>query len=112
MSQLKQSLDIPIALHAHATAGLSSMTLLKAIEAGIDHIDTAISSMSMTYGHSPTESLVAALQNTPYDPSLDLKKLEEIAAYFRKVRKKYYQFEEALRGVDARILTAQVPAAC
>jgi len=109
VSQLKASLDIPIALHAHATSGLSSMTLLKAIEAGIDHIDTAISSMSMTYGHSPTESIVAALKGTERDPQLDLGKLEEIATYFRGVRKKYAKFEGSLRGVDSRILIAQVP---
>ena len=109
VSRLKEALDIPIGLHAHATAGLSSMTLLKAIEAGIDHIDTAISSMSMTYGHSPTESLVAALEGTDRDPGLDLLKLEEIAAYFRTVRKKYAKFEGQLRGVDSRILVAQVP---
>jgi len=109
VSQLKTSLDIPIALHAHATSGLSSMTLLKAIEAGIDHIDTAISSMSMTYGHSPTESIVAALKGTERDPQLDLGKLEEIATYFRGVRKKYAKFEGSLRGVDSRILIAQVP---
>jgi len=109
VSQLKSSLDIPIALHAHATSGLSSMTLLKAIEAGIDHIDTAISSMSMTYGHSPTESIVATLQGTDRDPKLDLEKLEEIASYFRDVRKKYAKFEGSLRGVDSRILIAQVP---
>lgn len=109
VSELKKSLDIPIALHAHATAGLSSMTILKAIEAGIDHVDTAISSMSMTYGHSPTESIVAALKGTDRDPGLDLTALEEIAGYFRGVRKKYANFEGALRGVDARILIAQVP---
>ena len=109
VSELKSSLDIPIALHAHATAGLSSMTQLKAIEAGIDHVDTAISSMSMTYGHSPTESLVATLAGTDRDPGLDLELLEEIASYFREVRKKYASFEGALRGVDARILIAQVP---
>lgn len=109
VSELKKSLSIPIALHAHATAGLSSMTILKAIEAGIDHVDTAISSMSMTYGHSPTESIVAALAGTERDPKLDLVLLEEIATYFRSVRKKYAKFEGALRGVDSRILIAQVP---
>ncbi|MHA7881550.1 MAG: sodium-extruding oxaloacetate decarboxylase subunit alpha [Saccharospirillum sp.] len=109
VTRLKKALDIPIQLHCHATAGLSSMTLLKAIEAGIDHVDTAISSMSMTYGHSPTESIVAALQGTDRDPGFDLLKLEEIAAYFRSVRKKYAQFEGQLRGVDSRILVAQVP---
>ena len=109
VTKLKASLDIPVALHCHATSGLSSMTLLKAVEAGIDHIDTAISSMSMTYGHSPTESLVAALQGTDRDPGLDITLLEEIAAYFREVRKKYAPFEGQLRGVDSRILIAQVP---
>ena len=109
VSELKAQLSIPIALHAHATAGLSSMTILKAIEAGIDHVDTAISSMSMTYGHSPTESIVSALAGTDRDPGLDLTLLEEIATYFREVRKKYAKFEGALKGVDARILIAQVP---
>lgn len=109
VTRLKEALDIPISLHCHATAGLSSMTLLKAIEAGIDHVDTAISSMSMTYGHSPTESIVSALQGTDRDPKFDLLKLEEIAAYFRTVRKKYAAFEGQLRGVDSRILVAQVP---
>lgn len=109
ITKLKSSLDIPIALHAHATSGLSSMTILKAVEAGIDHIDSAISSMSMTYGHSPTEAVVAALKGTDRDTGLDLDLLEEIATYFRKVRKKYSKFEGALRGVDSRILIAQVP---
>jgi oxaloacetate decarboxylase alpha subunit len=109
VTDLKKTLDIPIALHAHATSGLSSMTLLKSIEAGIDHVDTAISSMSMTYGHSPTESIVATLAGTDRDPGFDLNLLEEIATYFREVRKKYAKFEGALRGVDARILIAQVP---
>lgn len=109
ITKMKASLDVPISLHAHATSGLSSMTQLKAIEAGIDHIDTAISSMSMTYGHSPTEGLVAALQGTDRDPGLDLELLEEIATYFRAVRKKYAAFEGQLRGTDTRILIAQVP---
>ncbi|TGG95157.1 oxaloacetate decarboxylase subunit alpha [Natronospirillum operosum] len=109
VSRLKKTLKVPVQLHCHATAGLSSMTILKAIEAGIDHVDTAISSMSMTYGHSPTESIVATLKGTDRDPGLDIELLEEIAAYFRQVRKKYGQFEGALRGVDSRILIAQVP---
>lgn len=109
VSRLKGSLSIPIQLHCHATAGLSPMTLMKAIEAGIDNVDTAISSMSMTYGHTPTESIVAALQNTERDTGLNLLLLEEIAAYFREVRKKYAKFEGKLKGVDSRILVAQVP---
>jgi oxaloacetate decarboxylase alpha subunit len=85
------------------------MTILKAVEAGIDRVDTAISSMSMTYGHTATESVVAALQGTDRDTGLDLALLEEIAAYFREVRKKYAKFEGSLRGTDSRILIAQVP---
>ena len=109
VSRLKKETDLEIQLHCHATSGLSSMALLKAVEAGIDRVDTAISSMSMTYGHSPTEAIVAALQGSERDTGLDLHKLEEVAAYFRGVRKKYAKFEGQLRGVDARILTAQVP---
>ncbi|WP_062270537.1 sodium-extruding oxaloacetate decarboxylase subunit alpha [Endozoicomonas arenosclerae] len=109
VSRLKQETDFEIQLHCHATSGLSSMSLLKAIEAGIDRVDTAISSMSSTYGHSPTEAIVAALAGTERDTNLDLNKLEEVAAYFREVRKKYAKFEGALKGVDARILVAQVP---
>ncbi|MEL7399754.1 MAG: biotin/lipoyl-containing protein, partial [Pseudomonadota bacterium] len=95
--------------HAHATSGLSDMTILKAVEAGIDRVDTAISSMSMTYGHTATESVVAALAGTDRDTGIDLLLLEEIAAYFRDVRKKYAKFEGALKGTDSRILVAQVP---
>ncbi len=109
VSRLKASCDIPIHMQCHATTGLSSATALKCVEAGIDNIDTAISSMSMTYGHSPTESMVAMLQGTDRDTGLDLLLLEEIATYFREVRKKYAKFEGSLRGVDGRILTAQVP---
>ena len=109
VSRLKQALDIPIHMQCHATTGMSTATYLKAIEAGIDNVDTAVSSMSMTYGHSATESLVAILQDTPRDTELNLPLLEEIAAYFRQVRKKYAQFEGSLRGVDSRILVAQVP---
>ncbi|ADZ90038.1 sodium-extruding oxaloacetate decarboxylase subunit alpha [Marinomonas mediterranea] len=106
---LKEQTDLEVQLHAHATSGLSDMTILKAVEAGIDRVDTAISSMSMTYGHSATESVVAALQGTNRDTGLDLALLEEIAAYFRVVRKKYAKFEGSLRGTDSRILIAQVP---
>ncbi|MFK7731614.1 MAG: sodium-extruding oxaloacetate decarboxylase subunit alpha [Pseudomonadales bacterium] len=109
VSQLKSSLAIPIHMHCHATTGLSTATILKAIEAGIDNVDTSISSMSMTYGHSPTESVVAILEGTERDTGLDIEKLEGIAAYFRGVRKKYAKYEGALRGVDSRILVAQVP---
>lgn len=109
VTRLKAAVDIPIHMQCHATTGLSTATALKCIEAGIDNVDTAISSMSMTYGHSPTETLVAILQGTERDTGLDLVALEDIANYFREVRKKYAKFEGSLRGVDARILTAQVP---
>lgn len=109
VSRLKQTLLIPVHMQCHATTGLSTATALKAAEAGIDNVDTAISSMSMTYGHSPTESVVAMLEGTDRDTGLDLKKLTRIAGYFREVRKKYAKFEGSLRGVDARILVAQVP---
>lgn len=109
VSRLKGSLSIPIHMQCHATAGLSSVAILKAVEAGIDNVDTAISSLSMTYGHSPTESVVAMFQGTERDTGLNLELLEEIAAYFREVRKKYAKFEGNLKGVDSRILVAQVP---
>ncbi len=109
VSRLKSQTDLEVQLHAHATAGLSDMTILKAIEAGIDRVDTAISSMSMTYGHTATESVVAAMAGTDRDTGLDLLLIEEIAAYFREVRKKYAKFEGAMRGTDSRILVAQVP---
>ncbi len=109
VTKLKAACDIPIHMQCHATTGLSTATALKCVEAGIDNIDTAISSMSMTYGHSPTESVVAILQGQERDTGLDLGKLEEIANYFREVRKKYAKFEGSLRGIDGRILTAQVP---
>jgi oxaloacetate decarboxylase alpha subunit len=109
VSRLKEAVDIPIHMQCHATTGLSTATCVKAAEAGIDNIDTAISSMSMTYGHSPTESLVSILEGTERDTGLDLQALEEIAAYFREVRKKYAKFEGGLKGVDSRILVAQVP---
>ncbi|XOV81471.1 MAG: sodium-extruding oxaloacetate decarboxylase subunit alpha [bacterium] len=109
VSRLKAELDIPIHMQCHATTGMSTATYLKAVEAGIDNLDTSISSMSMTYGHTATESMVAILQDTERDTGLDISLLEEIAAYFRTVRKKYAQFEGSLRGVDSRILVAQVP---
>ena len=109
VSKLKESLSIPIHMQCHATSGLSTVSIMKAVEAGIDNVDTAISSMSMTYGHSPTESVVAMFQNTEHDTGLDLLLLEEVAAYFREVRKKYAKFEGTLKGIDSRILVAQVP---
>jgi oxaloacetate decarboxylase alpha subunit len=109
VSKLKKAVDIPIHMQCHATTGLSVGTYIKAVEAGLDNLDTAISSMSMTYGHSPTETMVASFQGQPNDTGLDLLKLEKIADYFREVRKKYAQFEGSLKGVDGRILVSQVP---
>ena len=109
VSRLKEALSVPVALHSHATTGMSTAATVKAVEAGVDMADAAISSMSHTYGHSATESVVAILEGRDRDTGLDLGLLEEIAAYFRGVRKKYARFEGSLRGIDARILTAQVP---
>ena len=109
VSRLKETLSAPIALHSHATTGMSTAATVKAVEAGVDMADAAISSMSHTYGHSATESVVAILEGRDRDTGLDLGRLEEIAAYFRGVRRKYAKFEGSLRGIDARILTAQVP---
>ena len=109
ITKLKQTVQIPIHMQCHATTGLSAPTYLKAIEARIDNVDTAISSMSMTYGHSPTETIVASLDGTKWDTRLDINLLEEIASYFREVRKKYVKFEGSLKGIDSRILVAQVP---
>ncbi len=109
VSRLKEVLSIPVHMQCHATTGLSTTAILKAVEAGIDNVDTSISSMSMTYGHSPTETVTAIFAGTERDTGLNIELLEEIAAYFREIRKKYAQFEGSLRGIDSRILIAQVP---
>jgi len=109
VTKLKAAIDIPIQLHAHATTGLSTATILKSIEAGIDRVDTSIASMSMTYGHSATNAVVSILEHGPRKTGLDMEKLEEIDAYFRPVRAKYAKFEGSLKGIDPRILLAQVP---
>ncbi|HHQ5366710.1 TPA: sodium-extruding oxaloacetate decarboxylase subunit alpha [Klebsiella michiganensis] len=109
VSEIKKRYDVRLHLHAHATTGMAEMALLKAIEAGVDGVDTAISSMSATYGHPATEALVATLAGTKYDTGLDILRLESIAAYFREVRRKYHAFEGQLKGTDSRILVAQVP---
>jgi oxaloacetate decarboxylase alpha subunit len=109
VSRIKESCDVELALHCHATTGLSTATAIKAIEAGVDVLDTAISSMSQTYGHTPTETVVAMLEGTERDTGLKLDQIEPIAAYFRDVRKKYAKWEGQLKGIDSRILIAQVP---
>jgi oxaloacetate decarboxylase alpha subunit len=109
VSRIKESCAVPLSIHSHATTGLSTATLMKAIDAGVDMIDTSISSMSLTYCHSPTETFVAIMEESERATGMDLELLEEISLYFREVRKKYAKFEGALKGVDPRILTAQVP---
>ena len=109
VKRLKATLDIPIHLHSHATSGMSTAALLKAIEAGVDIVDTAISALSMTTSHSPTESIVASLNGTERDSGLDLELLAEISSYFAGVRRKYAQFESGMKGVDVRVLQYQIP---
>ncbi|NEX20957.1 sodium-extruding oxaloacetate decarboxylase subunit alpha [Thiorhodococcus mannitoliphagus] len=106
---LKDSVDLPLHLHSHATAGLADMCHLKAIENGCDTIDTAISSMAGGTSHPPTESMVAALRGTEYDTELDLEAIQEVGMYFYQVRKKYHQFESEFTGVDTRVQINQVP---
>lgn len=109
VKSLKEAISIPIQLHAHATTGLSTASIVKAVEAGVDRVDTSIGSMSMTYGHSATNSVVSILENSPRKTGLELEKLEEIDTYFKPVRKKYSKLEGSLKGVDSRILLSQVP---
>ncbi|MVW74165.1 sodium-extruding oxaloacetate decarboxylase subunit alpha [Pseudomonas xionganensis] len=106
---LKAEVDLPVFVHSHDTAGLGAMCQLKAIEAGADHIDTAISSFAWGTSHPGTESMVAALRGTPFDTGLDLALLQEIGLYFHAVRKKYHQFESEFTAVDTRVQINQVP---
>ena len=107
--ELKKTIDIPIHLHTHSTTGLSGMNIQCAIDQGVDMVDTAISSMSMGTSHYATECVVASLQGTPRDTGLDMNLLEEIADYFKEVRKHYAQFESNFVGVDIKILESQIP---
>ena len=109
VKKLKKAINIPIHMQCHATTGMSTATYVKAIEAGVENVDTSISSMSMTYGHSATEAMVAIMGETEQATGLDVVLLQEIADYFTIVRKKYAKFEGSLKGIDARIITAQVP---
>jgi oxaloacetate decarboxylase alpha subunit len=109
VTALKRRLRIPVQLHTHYTSGMASMVLLKAAEAGVDVVDTAISSMALLTSQAPTESLVSALRGTPRDTGLDLARLAEIARYFGEVRKRYQRFESGLAGVDVNVLEFQIP---
>ena len=106
---LKAEVDLPVFVHSHDTAGMGAMCQLKAIEAGADHIDTAISSFAWGTSHPGTESMVAALRGTPFDTGLDLELIQEIGMYFHAVRKKYHQFESEFTAVDTRVQVNQVP---
>ena len=109
---VKNSVSVPVHLHTHYTAGLGSMTLLKAIEAGVDGVDTAISPLAMGTSHTPTESLVATLQGTPYDTGLDLAKLDVVAKHFNKIRENYLEnglIDPKVLKVDVNALRYQVP---
>ena len=106
---IKKKTSLPLSVHSHSTTGMSVATLIKAIEAGADMIDTAISPLSMGTSHSPTESMVEILKNTPYDTELDLTLLSEIAEYFKEAKKKYADYASSFTGVDTRILLSQVP---
>jgi len=109
VSNLKEKLSIPVHMQTHATTGMSTATNMKAIEAGIDNIDTSISSMSMTYGHSATETLAAIFQDEDVEIDLDTQALEEISLFFKKIRKKYSEYEGDMKGVDSTMLVKQVP---
>ena len=109
ISKLKETISVPIHMQTHATAGLSTATNLKAVEAGIDNLDTSISSMSLTYGHSPTESIVSSFEDSERATGLDLSQLQKVADYFKNVRAKYSEFEGSLKGVDTQMLSSQVP---
>jgi len=109
VKRLKAEVDLPIHLHSHCTSGMATAALIKAAEAGVDMVDTAISSLSGLTSHPPTESIVSSLQDTPRGTGLDLNLLAEIAAYFAEVRKRYKTFESGLMGVDVRVLRYQIP---
>jgi len=109
VAQLKAELDLPIHLHTHYTSGMATAAVLKAVEAGVDIVDTAISSLALITSQPPTETIVSILKGTPWDTGLDLNLLAEISAYFAEVRKKYAKFESGMKGVDVRVLQYQIP---
>ena len=109
VSSLKENLSIPIHMQTHATTGMSTATNMKAIEAGIDNIDTSISSLSMTYGHTATETMLAIFEGKDREINLDLDSLEEVSNFFKEIREKYSDFEGSLKGVDSTMLVKQVP---
>jgi oxaloacetate decarboxylase alpha subunit len=109
VSKLKTAVGLPIHLHSHSTSGMATAALVKAAEAGVDMVDTAISTMSQATSHPPTESIVAIFKDTPRDTGLDLEKLSKIASIMGETRKKYHAFESNFAGVDTNVLTFQIP---
>jgi oxaloacetate decarboxylase alpha subunit len=109
VSELKKKFGLPVQMHTHYTSGMASMMYLKAIEAGADVIDTAISTMALGTSQPATETMVASLEDTPYDTGINIEPLSEIAAYFKEVRKKYQDFDVYKDGVDTNVLLYQVP---
>ncbi len=111
VKRIKREVKMPVNVHSHATAGFAPITLIKAVEAGADLIDCAVSSMSMHTSHPPAETIAVTLQGTPYDPKLDLKLLIEVSKYFWKVRQKYKEYDYALKNppVDVRVIEHQIP---
>ncbi|RCL40600.1 MAG: oxaloacetate decarboxylase [Gammaproteobacteria bacterium] len=109
ISKLKEEVSIPIHLHTHATTGMSNLTNIRAIDAGVDNIDTSISSMSMGYGHSATETMIYLLSEKKIDTGIDLKNLIEISSHFKKIRENYIEFEGSMKGVDLQMIINQVP---
>lgn len=109
VKSLKETISIPVQLHCHYTSGMAAMSYLKAVEAGVDVIDCAISSMALSTSQPATETMVATLANSSYDTGIDLEKLTEIADHFKEVRKNYEQFDVADSTVDANVLRTQIP---
>lgn len=108
-SALAKTIKVPLAFHSHTTVGVANICMYKAVENGARHVDTAISSFAWGTSHSPTESIVVAFRDTPYDTGLDLELLQDIGFYFREVRKKYHQFESEFTSLDTRVQVNQVP---
>ena len=109
ISKLKKEISIPVHLHTHATTGMSNLTNMRAVEAGVDNIDTSISSMSMGYGHSATETMIYLLNEKNIDVNINLNDLLKISEYFKTIRDKYKEFEGSMKGVDLQMLINQVP---
>jgi len=109
VGQLKAEIDLPVQLHTHYTSGMGTASLLKAIEAGVDIVDTAISALALITSQPPTETIVSILEGSQRDTGLNLNLLAEISAYFAEVRKKYGKFESGMTGVDVRVLQYQIP---